>query len=74
MCDNKRIRSCACCSMVAFMSMQAELQRGEADRRAGQLWQAQAAEKAARDAGLRKLYDDNPARPEYFAQFQCSHR
>ncbi len=33
--------------------------------RTGQLWQA--AEKAARDAQLRQLYDDNLARPEYFA-------
>ncbi len=46
----------------------------EEGRRTGQLWQAQAAEKAARDAQLRQLYDDNPARPEYFAQFQTSHR
>jgi hypothetical protein len=50
------------------------LQKVEEAHRTGLLQQQQAAEKAARDTQLHKLYDDNPPSPEYFGQFQTSHR
>ena len=54
--------------------LQLGLHRAEEARHTGQVLQLQAAEKAARDAQLHKLYDNNPPSPEYFGQFQTSHR
>lgn len=54
--------------------LQLEARKGGEEHRTGQLLQRQAAEKAARDVALHKLYDDNPPSLEYFGQFQTSHR
>lgn len=61
-------------SLLVYIFLQLGLHRAAEAHHTGQVLQLQAAEKAARDAQLHKLYDDNPPSPEYFGQFQTSHR
>jgi len=50
------------------------LQRKLDAMQTGRCQKLQAAEKAARDAALRAQYGNNAPRPEFFSQFQTSHR
>lgn len=59
--------------MLSGGRLQAAQQRSTAAQRVLQEQLEQAREKHARDAALCRLYT-NPLTPEYFANFQTSHR